>query len=601
LSFLAPLWLLLGAAAAVPLVLHLMRRQVGARIEFPAARYLRRAEREFSARMKLRNLLLMLLRVLAIVLVALAAARPATRLVAGGHPPTGLAIVLDNSMSTGAVVEGGTVFESLVKQADGVLESASQDDRLWIITADGEVRSGSRNDLRAVLADLRPMAGAGSLPDAVDRAAALTSVAGLAARHVLVLTDGQSSALTRSADVSRGALTVFVAPSEPPRNRAVLEAEASPGRWTPRGAVTARMATEDSTTWRIALEGRTLARGIAQPGEELLVRVAPSERGWLAGQVELEPDELRADDARHFAVWIGSPPGVTVSADAGSFVASAVDALVQSERADVGNDVLIASADRAGRLPALLIAPSEAGRVSAANRTLASLGIPWRLGPARSGREALVGDRADGASVTSRYQLRPEPGARADTLLTAGGDAWAVAGEGYILVASPLAMEATDFPLRAGFVPWIGDLLSQRLGAARGTLIQSSPATRVTLPPEVNALELPDGNRRTVAGELATPAESGVYFLLRGTERVGALVVNPESRESVLDRLTTDEIRSRFSARDLVVSSDPATISARAWTADAGRSITGPLLVLALGLLIAESAVARGTRAQKAG
>ncbi|HLV25429.1 MAG TPA: VWA domain-containing protein [Gemmatimonadales bacterium] len=600
-SFLAPLWLLLGAAAAVPLVLHLMRRQVGARIEFPAARYLRRAEREFSARMKLRNLLLMLLRVLAIVLVALAAARPATRLVAGGHPPTGLAIVLDNSMSTGAVVEGGTVFESLVKQADGVLESASQDDRLWIITADGEVRSGSRNDLRAVLADLRPMAGAGSLPDAVDRAAALTSVAGLAARHVLVLTDGQSSALTRSADVSRGALTVFVAPSEPPRNRAVLEAEASPGRWTPRGAVTARMATEDSTTWRIALEGRTLARGIAQPGEELLVRVAPSERGWLAGQVELEPDELRADDARHFAVWIGSPPGVTVSADAGSFVASAVDALVQSERADVGNDVLIASADRAGRLPALLIAPSEAGRVSAANRTLASLGIPWRLGPARSGREALVGDRADGASVTSRYQLRPEPGARADTLLTAGGDAWAVAGEGYILVASPLAMEATDFPLRAGFVPWIGDLLSQRLGAARGTLIQSSPATRVTLPPEVNALELPDGNRRTVAGELATPAESGVYFLLRGTERVGALVVNPESRESVLDRLTTDEIRSRFSARDLVVSSDPATISARAWTADAGRSITGPLLVLALGLLIAESAVARGTRAQKAG
>src|SRR5690606_3535904 len=134
LSFLAPLWLLLAAAAAVPLVLHLMRRQVGARIEFPAARYLRRAEREFSARMKLRNLLLMLLRVLAILLVAVAAARPVTRLVAGGHPPTALAIVLDNSLSTGVVVEGGTVFADLVRQADALLESASQDDRLWVVS-----------------------------------------------------------------------------------------------------------------------------------------------------------------------------------------------------------------------------------------------------------------------------------------------------------------------------------------------------------------------------------------------------------------------------------------------------------------------------------
>ena len=47
-SFLAPLWLLAGAAAAVPLLLHLLRRRIGARIEFPAVRYLLRAEREHS-------------------------------------------------------------------------------------------------------------------------------------------------------------------------------------------------------------------------------------------------------------------------------------------------------------------------------------------------------------------------------------------------------------------------------------------------------------------------------------------------------------------------------------------------------------------------
>ena len=60
-SFLAPLWLLLGGAAAVPLLLHLMRRRTGVRVEFPAVRYLARAEKEHSSRLRLRNLLVMLL------------------------------------------------------------------------------------------------------------------------------------------------------------------------------------------------------------------------------------------------------------------------------------------------------------------------------------------------------------------------------------------------------------------------------------------------------------------------------------------------------------------------------------------------------------
>src|SRR5258708_35423054 len=91
----------------------------------------------------------------------------------------------------------------------------------------------------------------------------------------------------------------------PPPNRAVVSATAQPQRWTPRGAVAARVMAGDSTTYRIALAGRTLARGTVAPGEEILVRAAPPERGWVAGTVELDPDELAADNVRCFAVWIG--------------------------------------------------------------------------------------------------------------------------------------------------------------------------------------------------------------------------------------------------------------------------------------------------------
>ena len=41
-----PLFLLAGAAVAVPLFLHLFQRQEARRVAFPALRYLERTERE---------------------------------------------------------------------------------------------------------------------------------------------------------------------------------------------------------------------------------------------------------------------------------------------------------------------------------------------------------------------------------------------------------------------------------------------------------------------------------------------------------------------------------------------------------------------------
>src|SRR5688500_1116791 len=97
-GFLSPLLLLLAGAALVPLLLHLMHRRPGPRIDFPALRYLRRAQKESGRRVRLRQLLLLALRVAAVLLLALAAARPFLRTGASGHPPTDVVLVLDNSM-----------------------------------------------------------------------------------------------------------------------------------------------------------------------------------------------------------------------------------------------------------------------------------------------------------------------------------------------------------------------------------------------------------------------------------------------------------------------------------------------------------------------
>src|SRR5581483_11180890 len=223
------------------------------------------------------------------------------------------------------------------------------------------------------------------------------------------------------------------------------------------------------------LNGRTFARGTAAPNEEVTVRAAPPERGWLAGTVELEPDELAGDNVRHFAVWIGPAPGLAVSQAAGPFVKNAVDVLKTTERVTDGQDIAIVPADEVSSLPALILAPSDPVKLGAANRALERAGIPWRFGARRSGETSAKGPDFDGVSSTLRYDLVAQAGAAAETLAVVGKDAWVVAGPRYVIVASPLVPEATNLPIRANFVPWLGSVLTSRLVGEPGQVIDASP------------------------------------------------------------------------------------------------------------------------------
>ena len=76
LSFLSPLFLAGLAAVTIPIAIHLFQRRAEPVIEFAAMRYLRRAPVEQSRRRRLRELLLLALRIAALCLLAFAFARP---------------------------------------------------------------------------------------------------------------------------------------------------------------------------------------------------------------------------------------------------------------------------------------------------------------------------------------------------------------------------------------------------------------------------------------------------------------------------------------------------------------------------------------------
>jgi hypothetical protein len=595
-NFLAPFALALAGAAAVPLLLHLLRRKLGEKVEFPAVRYLLRAEKEHSRQLKLRNLLLMLLRVLAVLALALAAARPVGRLIGTGHAPTALAVVLDNSLSTSAVVNGAPVLAKLKATARAAVDRAASGDRLWLVTADGRVTGGSSGAIKSEIDRTEPLAGAGNLPAAVVRAAQLAKGAGIPARQLAVLTDAQASTWTAAIPLDGVAAIVYAPTLTPPKNRAVVRAESEPLHWTPRGAVRAATSATDSVTFRITLGTRAAARGTAAPGADILVRLEPAERGWVAGAIELEPDEMRGDDSRYFAVHIGAAPAVTADPSVGAFARTAVDALAQSGRIARGPDVIITEAESAHR-PAVIFAPADPVQLATANRALDRADIPWKFAGARTGPAPVKGAGLSGVTATHWYVLEPRGTAvvgSIDTLATAGNDAWAVAGEGYVLIASPLTAEATDLPLRASWVPWLGQAIADHLSGDAGAVTEASPGASVTRPSWARVLEEPDGTMRPITeARITAPTRSGVYFWMRGAVRAGALVVNPEVQESDLTRLPIAELRTRFSGATVEATDASTTFTAAAFTLSGRRSLDGLFLAAALLLLAAEAFATR--------
>ncbi|HTI63374.1 MAG TPA: BatA domain-containing protein [Gemmatimonadaceae bacterium] len=597
-SFLAPLYLLLGGAVAVPLLIHLMRRRIGARIEFPAARYLLRAEREHSRTLRIRNLLLMLLRVLALLAIAVAAARPVARWLGAGHAPTALAIVIDNSLSSSAVVNGRPLLDQYKAMARDVLSSATNADRLWLVTIDGHMRGGSPALLRDEVARIEAIDGAGDPTAALARAASAVRGAGLEARQIALVTDAQRTEWQRTPAIADAQLLIYSPSARPPVNHAVTLAEARPTRWTPRGAVAARFLSSDSTTYRMTINGRTFARGTAAPNEEVVVRAAPAERGWVPGTVEIEPDELASDNVRHFAVWIGPAPSVSSSPGAGSFLQSAIDVLRTSERIAQGHDINVVSADELASLPGLIMAPADPVHIGAANRALERAGVPWRFGTRRTGETSVSGPGFAGVNVTARYDLVAQAGAAAETLAVVGQTPWIVAGPRYVLVGSPLIPDATNFPVRASFVPWLGDVLSERLVGEPGQAIAAEPGATLARPRWADAIESADGQRTPLGESIDVPTRAGTYFLTRDARRVGALVVNPDPAESQLDRLSPSALAARLRAGRTLTARSANEWSALAFRAAARRSLVEPALLVALAMLAIEGVVI-GTRARR--
>ncbi|HET6700682.1 MAG TPA: BatA domain-containing protein [Gemmatimonadaceae bacterium] len=197
LTLLAPLFLLGLLAVAVPIIVHLVNRERRNAIAFPSLMFLRRVPFRSVRRQRIRHWALFAMRVLALVLLALAFARPfldrqAQNAGAGGAGPRELVVLLDRSYS----MAYGDRWARATAAAERALSGLGGADQASLVLFDHEATAaagptGDVGILRAALQNARPGAGSTRYSPALGVAQQLVDRSERPRREVVVISDFQ--------------------------------------------------------------------------------------------------------------------------------------------------------------------------------------------------------------------------------------------------------------------------------------------------------------------------------------------------------------------------------------------------------------------------
>jgi hypothetical protein len=333
-SFLYPAFLIGAVAIAVPIVLHLLRREVAPEVPFTAVRLLQRSRVERVHRRRLRDLLLLAARVIALVLLAAAFARPYLQ---GAAPARLRLIAIDRSYSMG----GRDRFDRARSMARSAIEDASAAERVALVAFDDRAEvlaePGGKAEARAALDGARPGFGGTRYRAVFDKA---RDVAGGAVGHLVLITDLQSSGWERDVtaalpagwqmevmDVGPAAANLTVAAATVEANRVVASIRnAGPGPRTGRV--------------RLELDARPVAAAdfSIRPGETASVPITwrPPGTGALAVSID-DASGLEADNTRYVVLGAQSASRLLVlagGAQSGLYLARALETSAGESKVD---------------------------------------------------------------------------------------------------------------------------------------------------------------------------------------------------------------------------------------------------------------------------
>ncbi len=613
------LWLLGLIAPLVVLYILKIRRQ---RLRVPSTWLWASAQRDLLAKSPFRKLIVqvpLILQLLALILLALALSRPATRggAIIGDH----LAIIVDTSASMAAKDAGGTTrIAAARKAAHDVVAALSPGSDALIIDAGREARTASPLDrdarrLDAAIDQLVAREVEGNLGRAVAIASdRLRQLPG--DKRIIVITDG---ALAHADALSAATLPLEVVKvGEPVDNAAIVRVDVRSGRdpATKRDQTQVFALVVNHGTAKRDLFVTLRQRNVVEPLASRRIQLAPGERSPVvltfepapgdAGTglvVELSPgDALAVDDRAYGRVPAGRRlPVVMAPKDASPWLARAFAS---------DPDVELLGASLAGLASADV--PSDALVIVSGACPDVVPGADFMIvdPPAGRCRTSVVGDKLDKPSITSWSEADPrlrfltldgvelssahkiDTDGPADSLVrtregTVASDISSPGRSGTLLAFAP---GDSNWPLKASFVLFARNVLdlsrAHRQSGITGPARTGEPL-RVRVPPDVSAVEVEDpaGKKSQLAarnGLVIVPevVRAGFYFASWKGAHPGSTLVAAN---------LTSDAESDLSPRELGSAQQKVAVTSATKVADARNDWTWLLAAIALLLLAADA------------
>ena len=206
-TFLNPFALFGLLAATLPLLLHLLNLRKLRTVEFSTLAFLKELQKTRIRRLKLRQILLLILRTLLVLFVVLAFARPTLRGsipgTIGSHARTSAVFIIDDSYSMTVSNERGELLKQAKQAAENMNHLFAEGDEVHLVTlstlshaAGHDIATRDFVQLRKNIGDIGPSAIRRSLEEGLRVASRLLAASHNFNKEVYVFSDFQPGVLT---------------------------------------------------------------------------------------------------------------------------------------------------------------------------------------------------------------------------------------------------------------------------------------------------------------------------------------------------------------------------------------------------------------------
>lgn len=328
-TFLNPLYLIALAAAAIPIILHLLNLRKTRVIEFSTLSFLKELQRSRIRKLKIKQWLLLILRTLLIIFIVLAFTRPALRssfgFLPGSDAKSSVVIILDDSFSMMASDEGGSLLRQAKEKALAILDLLKPGDEVALVRfSEARKERQFTSALNAVRDEINTVEHRYThLPvyEALTAASVLLQQSHNINREVYLISDEQQSNYsTEPNDIAQlfdpsDRLYVVPVGKRKPDNAAVTDVIVQSVLFEKEKPVelSASLLNDgsspmQSTMVSVFLDGERVAQRSVdlEAGTTKTVEftVVPKNTGFVEGFIELENDALPEDNKRAFAFYV---------------------------------------------------------------------------------------------------------------------------------------------------------------------------------------------------------------------------------------------------------------------------------------------------------